>query len=289
MLSRSSRFPEGPRIAITELNAERIKFTLSDCDLSIANALRRIMLAEVPTIAIDLVEIESNTSVLADEFLAHRLGQVPLVSDHVKEFKYSRDCSCTGGCPACSVELTLNVRCEGEQTRDVTSNELISSHNVVQSVRHEGLPGVLLVKLRRGQEIRARCIAKKGVGKEHAKWAPVSAVGFEYDPANELRHTDYWYEEDVAKEWPRSSTTPAASAKKTPVGSFGTSKQSSFFDPAVDPSVFYFDVETVGNVAAEEILLSAIGVLQGKLGAFALHVEQEARPATTSTRLPRYH
>lgn len=288
MLSRSSRFPEGPRIAISELSEERIKFTLSDCDLSIANALRRIMLAEVPTIAIDLVEIESNTSVLADEFLAHRLGQVPLVSSRVKEFRYSRDCSCAGGCSACSVELTLNVRCEGEQTRDVTSNELISSHDSVQPARHEGSPGVLLVKLRRGQEIRARCIAKKGVAKEHAKWAPVSAVGFEYDPANELRHTDYWYEEDVAKEWPRSATTPAASAKKTPAGSSGASKQS-FFDPAVDPSVFYFDVETVGNVAAEEVLLSAISVLQGKLGAFALHVEQEARPAATSTRLPRYY
>ena len=50
-----------PRVVIQSKQRDDISFTLNQTDLSIANALRRTMIAEVPTMAIDLVEIEENS------------------------------------------------------------------------------------------------------------------------------------------------------------------------------------------------------------------------------------
>lgn len=213
-----------------------------------------------------MVEVENNTSVLADEFIAHRMGLIPLLSSRVRDFKYTRDCNCTQYCPSCSVEFLLNVRCTGDQTRDVTSAELISNHDQVKPV-HMGKEGILIVKLRKGQEIKLRCIAKKGVGKEHAKWSPVTSVAFEYDPDNLLHHTNYWTETDVNKEWPKSVFSESDS-----YGMVGES-----FDATAEPDKFYFTVESSGALKPEDILLSAISVLQGKLGSVQLHLEAESR------------
>ena len=69
------------KVKILELSRYETKFELYSTDLAIANALRRIMISEVPTMTIDLVEVRENTSALHDEFLAHRLGLVPLNSE----------------------------------------------------------------------------------------------------------------------------------------------------------------------------------------------------------------
>jgi DNA-directed RNA polymerase II subunit RPB3 len=67
-----------PKIEILQIAPHYIQFILSETDTSMANALRRIMIAEVPTLAIDLVEYAENSSVLNDEYIAHRLGLIPI-------------------------------------------------------------------------------------------------------------------------------------------------------------------------------------------------------------------
>ena len=148
----SSRTSEGmsrrslPTIEVLELTQNHIAFVLENADTSVANALRRVMIAEVPTLAIDLVHVNNNTSVLHDEFLAHRLGLIPLKSVSVDRFNYPRDCTCLSSCSDCSVTMTLQQRCTTDETMEVTSNDLVGdgSHPDVEPADLSE-PGVAVV------------------------------------------------------------------------------------------------------------------------------------------------
>ncbi|OJJ47185.1 hypothetical protein ASPZODRAFT_132146 [Penicilliopsis zonata CBS 506.65] len=254
--------PMGPQVTVREAEPNRVDFKLSSVDLAFANSLRRVILAEVPTMAIDLVEIERNTSVLPDEFLAHRLGLIPLNSKNCdQDVQYTRDCDCENHCARCSVTLTLHARCTGEDIMRVYARDLAVSGERANEwvgspvVGDANGTGPLICKLRRGQEVKMTCIAKKGIAKEHAKWAPTAAVGFEYDPHNKLRHVDYWYEEDPIKEWPVSQNA-AWEAAPAPDESF---------DYDAVPNKFYIDVESIGNLEPDTIIQQGIVVLQRKL------------------------
>ncbi|KAK9491371.1 DNA-directed RNA polymerase [Lipomyces doorenjongii] len=263
--------PNGPQVTIRKATNDNVDFVLSNVDLSLANALRRVMLAEIPTIAIDLVEIEINTSVLADEFIAHRLGLIPLNSSFIDKLRYTRDCDCDQYCDKCSVTLTLDARCESDATMDVYTRDLLPSEPPPRGTKL-GQPiindpqgkGVLICKLRKHQELKLKCIAKKGIAKEHAKWSPTSAIAFEYDPWNKLRHTDYWFEVAADKEWPKSKN---ASWEEPP-------KENEPFDYNATPERFYIDVEAVGSLPPNEIVTEGITALQQKL-ALALQALNE--------------
>ncbi|KAH8584767.1 RNA polymerase II B3 subunit [Cryptosporidium sp. chipmunk genotype I] len=184
MLGKGMR---SPKAEITELTPNSIRFTLSNTDLSMANTLRRIILAEIPTLAIDLVTMIDNTSVLHDEFIVHRMGLIPLDSTNIRDFNFKDRCECQERCNKCSVEYLLDVTCEGGTTRNVTHYDILpvaASASVPMPVPKkdesgDGMNnGILIAKLGPGQRIAMRMTACKGIGKFHAKWIPVSVATF---------------------------------------------------------------------------------------------------------------
>lgn len=137
-------------------------FTVSGIPPEYANTLRRLMMTEVPVMAIEDVEIRKNNSILYDEMLAHRLGLVPLTTD-LKGYTAIDECTCNGaGCNKCSVTLTLKEKGPGT----VYASDLKSKDPAVKPV----YPKMPIAKLLEGQEIELEAVAILGRGKTHSKW-----------------------------------------------------------------------------------------------------------------------
>ncbi|WP_456416905.1 DNA-directed RNA polymerase subunit D [Methanocaldococcus sp.] len=120
--------------------------------ISFSNAIRRIMISEVPTYAIEDVYIYENSSSMDDEILAHRLGLVPIKGKPLLENEV--------------IKFTL----EKEGPCVVYSSDLKSDNG---EVAFKNIP---IVKLGKGQKIQIECDAVPGIGKIHAKWQPCNAV-----------------------------------------------------------------------------------------------------------------
>lgn len=165
-------------IAISRLDDGFGRFCLESSSPSFANALRRAMISEVPTLAIDEIRIYDNTSALFDEMLAHRIGLIPLATDS-SCYVMRKECACGGeGCPGCMVTYTLSV--EGPCT--VYSRDLIPADPAAAPTD----PDVPIVKLIKDQKVVLEARAELSTGREHAKWQPTNACGFKNYPVIEV-------------------------------------------------------------------------------------------------------
>jgi DNA-directed RNA polymerase alpha subunit len=62
---------------IDQLSGEHYEFII-DADVSICNAIRKYIISGVPSSVIDTVCIKENDTNYSDEYISHRLGQIPL-------------------------------------------------------------------------------------------------------------------------------------------------------------------------------------------------------------------
>ena len=181
-------------IEVLSINAEEIVFDLKGANASIANALRRIILAEVPTVAVENVWITENSGLVQDEVLAHRVGLVPIKVDPRRlDFVHEE----AGETDADTLVFHLDVHfpqhadADGAGHRDKDdlqqstgvnvgpSGYVLSSHlkwlpiGSQQEMFPEGVeavhPDIVLTKLRPGQGLEFEAHCRKGFGRDHAK------------------------------------------------------------------------------------------------------------------------
>eukprot|EP00823_Brevimastigomonas_motovehiculus_P009225 TRINITY_DN8892_c0_g1_i1.p1 TRINITY_DN8892_c0_g1~~TRINITY_DN8892_c0_g1_i1.p1 ORF type:complete len:359 (-),score=63.17 TRINITY_DN8892_c0_g1_i1:209-1285(-) len=283
--------PRHPKIDIIELKDDYIKFKLTGVDASFANSLRRVMIAEVPTLAIDIVEIQANTTVLHDEFIAHRLGLIPLISSDVNTYKYSRDCDCDEMCPKCATTFTLNVKNKIYPSQSVTTRDLIAEENagvlpadVANQSSTSDQSNIVIVKLGKQQELRCTCVARKGIGKDHAKWSPVATATFQYEPDIRLDQTEMnSLTEDKKEDFVNSCPAKVyVYDPSTRTVTIGDKEKCMYCMECVNkaealgvqdlvtvtqmPESFIFTVESTGALKPEDIVLDSFNILKDKLG-----------------------
>ncbi len=152
------------KMSSIEKKGSKYSFTIQDTTPAIANALRRSIMNETPTMAITSIEFVKNSSTLFDEMLAHRLGLVVLKTD-LRSYNQRSKCTCNAeGCAKCQLKLTLNVK----GPLSVTAKEIESQDPKVLPV----YPQTLIVTLQKGQEIECIATAELGLGSDHAKFTP---------------------------------------------------------------------------------------------------------------------
>ncbi|SCM00273.1 DNA-directed RNA polymerases I and III subunit RPAC1, putative [Plasmodium chabaudi chabaudi] len=190
-----NKFEENLEMKIIKNEENLLILEIKNLNVSIANALRRIMISEVPTIAIEKVNIFQNTGVIADEILCHRLGLIPfkfnadLINFKDTYEKYNNlNCFC----------FKLHVKCNSINNNKIGNEnyQCIYSKdlkwcplNEEQKIKFENNPpkvvddNILITKLGSGQEIELICFLEKGIGKTHAKWSPVCTAVYKMFPS----------------------------------------------------------------------------------------------------------
>ncbi len=151
-------------IELLNQNKEKLSLLIKEVNPTLINTFRRLIIDEVPVMAIREVEFENNSSALNDEMLAHRLGLIPLKTD-LKGYNLPEECKCDGkGCARCQTTLTLDIK--GPCT--VYASDLKPKDKEIKPI-YEKMP---IVKLLKDQELKLIAYASLGKGKQHSKYIP---------------------------------------------------------------------------------------------------------------------
>ena len=143
-------------LVIINENVQKVSVKIKGVPIQYANALRRICLNGVPIYAVESIDVLENSSVLADEGIAHRVGLIPLKTD----LEASKD-----GNENDKIMLTLDSGVS-EETRTILSGDLKSQDNNVIPTSDD----IPIVTLAPGQSLKFEAYARLGKGTEHARW-----------------------------------------------------------------------------------------------------------------------
>lgn len=252
------------KVQVLELTDRTCKLAIEETAPYFVNSLRRVLLSEVPKLTIHNVVVYDNNSGLFDEIIGHRLGLLPVPTDP-EAFNFRTECTCEGqGCPNCMVRYTLSK--EGPGTVHAGDLEPEDPKFAIAD------PQVPIVELLKGQRLILEAEAELGRGREHAKWQPVTGVGYSYFV--QIRATEKAKQAitEIAKNCPMDGSKVKGGFEITDsTGNVSLCEaclaRTEEADVPVhhDETRFSFQFETDGSLTAHQALRTAVGILVGRI------------------------
>ena len=265
-------------VKVVEKDDINIRLLIRGADAAFVNALRRIILTEVPSMAIDDVVIIENSSILHDEIIAHRLGLIPLKTD-LDSYNLPEKCPCKSefGCPLCRVTLTLDVEAENG-TRTIYSGDIVSENPEIVPVSDR----IPIVKLAKGQKLKLEAYARLGKGKNHAKWQPVSMCTYKYYPQIKIdsercnacgKCVEFCPKKVLTKKGRKIEIRNIEDCSLCQDCMDVCPQKPSAIEISWDEHTFIFNIESTGALPPERIITEAVKILDEKLNEFTNEVK----------------
>ncbi len=224
-----------------------------------ANTIRRTIIEEVPTLAIEDVEIKKNSSVLYDEMVAHRLGLVPLKTD-LKSYELAGQYESADELSA-KQKVTFTLKAKGPCI--VTASELKSNDGSIEAV----YPDMPITKLTKGQALEVEATAILGKGKIHTKWSPGHV--FYYNEAKIKVNSNDKLLAEVKEKYPAQIFDKSGKIDRnlinTPELIDACDVISSLIEIEKKEDSFVFVLESWGQLAPKAILMEAVKQINSQL------------------------
>jgi DNA-directed RNA polymerase subunit D len=260
------------KVNVLELTERKARMTIEESLPYFPNSLRRVLLSEVPKLAIHNVVIYDNNSGLFDEIVAHRIGLLPVPTD-LDVLNFRAECTCEGqGCPSCMVRFTLSK--EGPTT---VYAEDLQPEDPKATIAE---PKVPIVDLLKGQRLILEAEAELGRGRQHAKWQPVTGAGYTYFVSLPGGQKTQDIVKNAAKDCPRDAAKVKGGYNVTDKGGHVTlcdgclgEIEADGVALSYDETKFVFQFETDGSLTARQALLKALDILKGRVTAMAEQAE----------------
>jgi len=251
------------KLDVVELKPKKAVLKIEDTEPYFVNSLRRIMLAELPKLAVDDVIIYDNTSALFDEIISHRLGLIPIPTD-LSLLTFRDACSCKGkGCPNCTVRYTLSKEGDGI----VYSGDL-QPEEKSWAITEDKIP---IVALHNDQRLILEVEAVLGRGRDHAKWQSVHAPGYTFMPTIEIDKKKMDEVKTIINDVPpgivelKNDKLEIKDVKRIAVLESRVEKaKTDCITITRDQTKILFSFETDGSLTAKDALLEGAKILENK-------------------------